>query len=349
MPLPRKFYRGPGPSRGRAWGTQVAVVRLSSKKRQAALLLVTVLIAMAFPLVSMGSAQQSGGVGLEDSSQAGCHCHNTGPDPGVTLNLMGLPERYEPGETYDLILSVAGGPPITEGMIAQGGFMISCTNGTFAIPEGSDMVQVFAEDLSASHTLAGNKVRQWRILWRAPREEAGDAVFYLSVNSVNGDGVETGDLDQYNTIRAVSLGEPKAAEGDEGASEWGIPIAAYWVGTIAFLATLVLTWAAYYLIRGTSRHHQVHIGSKERYVVEEQTPPSSYGAAILVAILTIIELASAFLLVEGIVEGRSDTALAVNLAVVLGLFVMILAIYRSAFIPRLTSIEPEDPGPGTEG
>ncbi|MCK4969798.1 MAG: hypothetical protein KAS77_04705, partial [Thermoplasmata archaeon] len=131
--------------------------------------------------------------------------------------------------------------------------MITCTNGTFAIPEGSDMVQVFEDGLSASHTLAGNKVRQWRILWRAPREETGDAVLYLSVNSVNGDGVETGDLDQYNTIRAVSLGEPQVEEGEGGVSEWGIPIMAYWMGTIAFLATLVLTWAAYYLIRGTSR------------------------------------------------------------------------------------------------
>jgi hypothetical protein len=306
---------------------------------------------IALPLLPLapGSAQQSGGVGLEDSDRAGCHCHNTAPDPSVTLNLMGLPATYEPDRVYDLIVSVAGGPPVTEGLVALGGFMVTCTNGTFAVPEGSDMVQVFNGDRTASHTLAGNKYRQWRLLWRAPREGTGDAVFYMSVNSVNGDGVETGDLDQYNSVVAVSLGEPQVSDADEGASQWGVPMAAYWVGTTAFLATLVLTWAAYYVIRGTSRHHAVHIGSRSRYVVEERSPPATYGAAILVAILTVVELASAFLLVEGVVQGRSDMALAVNLAVVLGLFVVIVAIYRSAFIPRLASIEPEGPGPGAEG
>ena len=327
----------------------MAVVIYSLVKRSAALLLIVSMIALAlFPLMP-GSAQQSGGVGLEDSDRAGCHCHNVDPDPGVTLNLMGLPDRYEPDQVYDLLISVAGGPPITEGMVAEGGFMVSCTNGTFAVPDGSDLVQVFNGDKSASHTLAGNKYRQWRVLWRAPKEGTGDAVLYMSVNSVNGDGVETGDIDQYNSIAVVSLGEPQTADVDEGASEWGIPLAAYWVGTIAFVATLVLTWAAYYVIRGTSRHNVVHIGSRKRYVVEERSPPSSYGAAILIAILTIVELASTFLLVEGVIDGRSDTALAVNLAVVLGLFIMILAIYRSAFIPRLASIEPEETGPGTEG
>lgn len=327
----------------------MAVVHYSLEKRSAALLLMVAMIALALLPLMPGSAQQSGGVGLEDSDRAGCHCHNIAPDPGVTLNLMGLPDRYEPGQVYDLLISVAGGPPITEGMVAEGGFMVSCTNGTFAVPEGSDQVQVFNGDRTASHTLAGDKYRQWRLLWRAPKEGTGDAVLYLSVNSVNGDGVETGDIDQYNSVVAVSLGEPQAGVVDEGASEWGVPLAAYWVGTLAFVATLVLTWAAYYVIRGTSRHNVVHIGSRKRYVVEERSPPSSYGAAFLIALLTVVELASAFLLVEGVVGGRSDIALAVNLAVVLGLFVMIVAIYRSAFIPRLASIEPEEPGPGAEG
>jgi hypothetical protein len=318
-------------------------------KRSAALLLVVAMTALALIVPIPGYAQQSGGVGLEDSDKVGCDCHNVAPDPGVTLNLMGLPHAYEPDQVYDLIITVAGGPPLSETMVAAGGFMVSCTNGSFAVPEGSDQVQVFNGDKTASHTLAGNKVRQWHLLWRAPKEGAGDAVFYMSVNSVNGDGVETGDIDQYNSIVVVSLGEPQAGAVEEGASEWGVPIAAYWLGTIAFLATLVLTWAAYYVIRGTSRHHVVHIGSRRRYVVEERSPPSSYGAAMLVAMLTVVELASAFLLVEGVVRGRSDVALAINLAVVLGLFVMIIAIYRSAFIPRLASIEPEDAGPGVEG
>lgn len=325
------------------------MVHSPSRKRSFALLVMAVALAAGLLLPGWGGAQQSGGIGLEDSDVAGCTCHNTVPDSGVTLNLMGLPDSYVPDQVYDLIITVAGGPPIEEGAVAVGGFMVSCSNGSFAVPEGSDQVQVFLEGTTASHTLAGNKVRQWHILWRAPREGTGDAILHLAVNSVNGDGVETGDLDQYNTIVAVSLGEPAPVEEGAAPSEWGIPIAAYWLGVLSFLATLVLTWAAYYIIRGTSRHHTVHIGSRRKYVVEEQTPPSSFGAMVLVAILTVVELASAFLLVQGVVEGWGDTALAINLAVVLGLFVMIVAIYRSAFIPRLARIEPEGSGPKAGG
>jgi len=214
---------------------------------------------------------------------------------------------------------------------------------------GSDLVQVFNDDQSASHTLVGNDYRQWRLLWRAPPEETGDAVFRLSANTVNGDGVETGELDAYNQLRTVSFGADEAAEAEDDASEWGVPLPAYWMGTIAIVATLILTWAAYYLIRGTSRHHVVHLGSRSRYVVEERTPPSSFGAALIILVLTVTEVVAAIVLVQGILGTTSDLGLAINLGVVLLLFLIITVIYRSAFVPRLTSIEPEGARPGARG
>ena len=327
----------------------MVLVNLSQGKRSTILLIMTVLVACALPLFPVGSAVQSGGTGLEDADVAGCHCHNLAPDTDVTLNLMGLPEHYGPGDVYDLIITVAGGPPINEQGIAAGGFMISCSNGTFAVPEGSDQVQVFNNGQSASHTGVGNNVRQWRLVWRAPQAGTGDAVFHLSANSVNGDGVETGEMDAYNQMRTFSSGEAPAEVKDEGPSEWGVPLAAYWMGTIAFLATMIVTWVAYYLIKGTSRHHVVHAGSRKRYVVEERSPPSSFGASFLIGMLTIVQVISATLLVWNIRDGASEMALAVNLAVVLGLLLMIIAIYRSAFVPQLASIEPEETGPGAGG
>jgi hypothetical protein len=267
----------------------------------------------------------------------------------VTLNLMGLPDSYEPGTVYDLVITVAGGPPYDELATASGGFMVSCTNGSFVVPEGSDQVQVFNNGQSASHTLAGNKVRQWRLLWRAPGEGVGDAVFHLSANSVNGDGVETGELDAYNSLRTFSAGEPAEEAVETGPSEWGVPLAAYWMGVIAFLATLVVTWMAYYIIKGTSRHHVVHTGSRRRYVVEERTAPASFGAAFLIAALTVVEVVAFVVLLVNIQTNAGETALAVNLAVVLALFAMTLAIYRSTFVPKLASIEPEETGPGAGG
>jgi hypothetical protein len=305
--------------------------------------LVCILALALLPLIMFlqVTAVHNGGVGLEDADVAGCHCHNVAPDPGVTLNLMGVPERYVPGEVYELTITAAGGPAVTEVALNSGGFMVTCTNGSFEVPEGSDLVQIFNDDQSASHTMAGNDFRQWRLIWRAPAEGTGDAVFYMSANTVNGDGVETGELDAYNQLLTISFGAPVDEAPEDDVSEWGVSLSAYWLGTIGFVAVLVLTWGAFYIIRGTSRHQVVHIGTRRRYKVEERTPPTSFGAVVIIVVLTIVEVVATVVLVDNLNEGASGVGVAVNLAVVLVLFVFILAVYRSAFIPSLVSIEPE--------
>ena len=316
------------------------------RRRSVPLLVLAFIIAMALASGPLAMGVHNGGTGLEDSDLAGCHCHNVGPDPGVTLNLMGVPERYVPDKVYELTVTVAGGPLVFEGMQNAGGFALSCTNGTFVVPEGSDLVQVFTDGTFSSHTMAGNDYRQWTVIWKAPREGSGDAVFHLSANTVNGDGVETGELDAFNQLQTVSFGAEEAVEAVDSVSEWGVPLGAYWMGTIAFIATLAITWVAYYLIKGTSRHHVVHIGSRRRYVVEERTPPTSFGAAFVLAVLAIVEVAAAAILVYNLREGGGDVGLAINLGVVLALFLVIVAMYRIAFVPLLTSIEPEETRPG---
>ena len=288
------------------------------------------------------SGTSAGGLSLQDSDINGCHCHNVAPSPNVTLNLMGLPERYAPDTAYELTITVAGGPAMFAGMTNAGGFMVSVTNGTFSVPTGSDLVQTFNEGKSASHTSAGNDYRQWKLVWTSPKAGTGDAVFHLSANSVNGDGIETGELDAYNKELTVSFGAVQAANATTGVSEWGVPLRAYWMGTIGFVAVLVLTWAAFYLIKGTSTHNVVHIGKRRRYRVEERTPPTSFGAAVLIAILTVVEAIAAAILVAGIGDGRSGEGLTINLAAVLALFAVILAIYRSAFVPKVVRIDPEE-------
>jgi hypothetical protein len=322
----------------------------SPSARGAALALALLAAALAVAVGSLpSSGTQAGGVGIQDADMLGCHCHNVAPDPNVTMNVMGVPERYSPDTSYDLTITVAGGPPIVEGMANEGGFILTVTNGTLAVPVGSDLVQVFNDERSASHTLAGNDHRQWRLVWNSPKAGTGDAVFYLSANTVNGDGVETGELDSYNQMRTVSFGTAQVVEEGGGVSEWGVPLRAYWMGTIGFVAVLVLTWAAFYVIRGTSRHHVVHIGRRMRYRVEERTPPSSFGAAVVIAALTAVEAVAAGLLTVRLVEGEANEGVAVNLGVVLALFAIVLAVYRSAFVPRLVRIEPEEAARGGGG
>jgi len=307
----------------------------------AASLLLLLLLLVCGAAAPPASATSAGGLGLQDSDINGCHCHNVAPSPGVTLNLMGLPESYAPDTAYELTVTVAGGPAMSTGMTNAGGFMVSVTNGTFSVPTGSDSVQTFNEGKSASHTLAGNDLRQWKLVWRSPKAGTGDAVFHLSANSVNGDGIETGELDAYNRELTVSFGTAQQAAASAGVSEWGVPLRAYWMGTIGFVAVLVLTWAAFYIIKGTGTHNVVHIGRRRRYRVEERTPPTSFGAAVLIAILTVVEAVAAAILVAGIGEGRSGEGLTVNLAAVLVLFAVILALYRSAFVPKVVRIDPE--------
>jgi len=305
--------------------------------------------ALAIALLPGASATQAGGVGIQDADRLGCHCHNTAPDPGVTLNLMNVPESYVPDTAYELTITVAGGPPLVEGMASAGGFILTVTNGTLSVPTGSDLVQVFNNELSATHTLAGNGYRQWKVVWNAPKAGTGDALFYLSANTVNGDGVETGNLDAYNQQRTVSKGTPPAATTGDGVSEWGVPLRAYWMGTLGFVAVLVLTWAAFYIIRGTSRHNVVHIGRRMRYRVEERTPPSSFGAMVVIAVLTCVEAVAAVILVRSILDGEATEGVAINLAIVLALFAFVLATYRAAFVPRLERIEPEEAPRGGGG
>jgi hypothetical protein len=308
----------------------------------AALLLALACALLVLPSMPEASAISAGGIGLQDADTAGCHCHNVAPNANVTLNLMGMPERYVPDTAYTLTVTVAGGPPMFPGMLNAGGFMISCTNGTFQVPPGSDLVQTFNEGKAASHTLAGNDYRQWKLVWRSPKAGTGDALFHLSANSVNGDGVETGELDAYNMMRTYSIGAPQVTATGAGVSEWGVPLRAYWLGTIGFVAVLVLSWAAFYLIRGTSAHNVVHIGRRMRYRVEERTPPTSFGAAVVVAILTVVEAIAAVVLVQNLTSGRGGEGMAIDLAVVLALFAVILAVYRAAFVPKVVRIEPEE-------
>jgi len=313
----------------------------------ASLLLVVLVVWGATAPRATGTS--AGGLSLQDSDINGCHCHNVAPSPNVTLNLMGLPERYAPDTAYELTITVAGGPAMFVGMTNAGGFMVSVTNGTFSVPTGSDLVQTFNEGKSASHTTAGNDYRQWHLVWTSPKAGTGDAVFHLSANSVNGDGIETGELDAYNKELTVSFGTAQAANATTGPSEWGVPLRAYWMGTIGFVAVLVLTWAAFYLIKGTSAHNVVHIGKRRRYRVEERTPPASFGAAVLIATLTVVEAVAAAVLAVGIGEGRSGVGLTINLAAVLALFALILAIYRAAFVAKVVRIDPEETPKGGGG
>lgn len=148
----------------------------------------------------------TGGFGENDCTV--CHLE-AGPNlPGGSLTLLGLPEAYEPGGSYELevVLEAEG----TE----RAGFQLTARHpdgsqaGTFTPGDGG--VQVLSPDsLVADYvaqTAKGADVTDpsgatWRVHWTAPPGR-GAILFHLAANSANGDESPLGDL-VYTAARNI--------------------------------------------------------------------------------------------------------------------------------------------------
>lgn len=132
--------------------------------------------------------------------QAGCHGVPGMPSPLVVAMLDGVPEAYAPNEDYALTVAIGGAPPpglpVAEN---QGGFALEVTVGSLLAVDPNAQ----AEGPLATHTEVGNDQRAWGLIWTAPPQGAGEAEFFLSVNAVNGNGLQDPG-DQWATAEFAS-------------------------------------------------------------------------------------------------------------------------------------------------
>lgn len=148
--------------------------------------------------------------GLDGRTKIGCNCHSGGPDT-AQVNITGVPELYTPGETYELTVSLLGGPaPASVGHI--GGFNLAASEGELKAPPGSSTVFITKEGESrhqmgdenglpdnwqttgdAVHTHEGANQRIWQVMWEAPGTGEGQVTFNVAGNSVDGDHDTPGD------------------------------------------------------------------------------------------------------------------------------------------------------------
>ncbi len=157
-----------------------------------------VAIALLMVFVPQFSALPTGISGA--SVQNGCTCHSATVDDSVSLSLEGLPETYVSEESYNLGISLIGGPEASGEN--HGGFNLRANHGTL-IPL-DDSVQVI--EGATTHTEIGNDQRVWQVQWVAPESDTVWVTFTLLGNAVNGDGTANSE-DLWNVLELRVAGQ----------------------------------------------------------------------------------------------------------------------------------------------
>ena len=144
-------------------------------------------------------------------------CHTTPSASSGTLTL-GIPDRYTPGQTYDITVTQASADPTR----VRWGFEMTALDsadqkaGVFA--PADDLTRVVAGEGPfpareyVEHTSKGTFPGQqsgagWTFRWTAPAEDVGPVTFYLAGNQANGDGNNSGD-NIYRTFKSAIYQAP---------------------------------------------------------------------------------------------------------------------------------------------
>jgi uncharacterized repeat protein (TIGR01451 family) len=144
-------------------------------------------------------------------------CHTTPAQSSGTLKLT-APQKYTPGQTYDVTVTHASADPTR----VRWGFELTALDGADrkagTLAPADDLTQVvegqgpFPARQYAEHTQKGTFSGQqngatWTFRWTAPAEDVGAVTFYAAGNQANGDGNSSGD-NIYFTFSAATYQAP---------------------------------------------------------------------------------------------------------------------------------------------
>lgn len=134
-----------------------------------------------------------------------CHASSAlNPDTRGTIEILGLPERYQPGERYALTLRLAH-PDETR---TRWGFQLTAVDakrrrgvGELVVTdeastqrlEGGPGGRQYLEQTSDGSAIGKQGEQQWRFAWVAPAKDVGDVAFFGGGNASNADGSNQGD------------------------------------------------------------------------------------------------------------------------------------------------------------
>lgn len=144
--------------------------------------------------------------GFDEPTCRACHFGEPLDAPGGALAFAGVPERYEPGETYRITVELKkpgmqrGGFQLA-GRFAEGAG-VGKQAGTWR-PVDTERIAVTRVDSSdveyAHHTPVGTTLvhpdsAKWTLEWTAPEEARGAVVFHAAANAANDDASAFGDF-----------------------------------------------------------------------------------------------------------------------------------------------------------
>lgn len=122
-------------------------------------------------------------------------CHAEIAAEPAELKLVGLPEKYEPGKTYNLTLTVNS--QLKSMSEVQGGFSAEVTAGQLII---TDKKNTQLSDSFLTHTQEGSAKRSWKFAWKAPQEKI-EANLNIMVVAASGDYSPSGDAIAADTFK----------------------------------------------------------------------------------------------------------------------------------------------------
>ena len=145
--------------------------------------------------------------GVGDIGEQGCLCHGA-ENHLTTVEIVGLPEKFESNTTYYLQLIVDNPAIDVNTSSAQGGFRFVVSSGTISFNETNNS-QTIGDGWT--HTELGNQQRVWNLTWQSPVDNTSLTALTLYGNAVNGNGEFTGDgwnkikiyvpgVENYNTF-----------------------------------------------------------------------------------------------------------------------------------------------------
>ncbi len=143
----------------------------------------------------------------------------------ATVTVSGLPEAWTLGASYNLTITVSGGPPALPAPQPQGGFELEVSAGQLSIPATMDGLLRQASPSVMTYTPAGTQMRTWDATWTAPGLEVRPDVVGVWVAAVSANG------NHIVATNASDLGEL----GDQVAT---------WHGTIAPHPSAEAAWMA---------------------------------------------------------------------------------------------------------